>query len=336
VVAEIAAIAVLLITAVTEWLHSRRCQVLAPLAFGPHGKPEPWAVLSPIFRAIALSALVWGLVTLVFIEAKVHQAEEATVDKERHLLLVLDVSPSMRLQDSGPTKKQSRMRRARDLMTSFFRRVPMAEYKSSVIAVYNGAKPVVAESTDLNIVRNILNDLPMHYAFKAGKTDLFAGITAAAKVAQGWRPRSATLLLITDGDTVPATGMPSLPASIGDVVVVGVGDPVTGKFIDGRQSRQDRSTLRQIAVRLNGRYHNGNEKHLSSELLGQLGRMAKPGRLEQLTLREYALLACGLAAAFLAFLPILLHYFGTRWTPGIRNSRELKEHQNVHQRAVAQ
>ncbi len=38
---------------------------------------------------------------------------------------------------------------------------------------------------------------------------------------------------------------------------------------------------------------------------------------ERLTRREYALMACGCGALVLAFLPLLLHYHGTRWKPGV-------------------
>ena len=119
-------------------------------------------------------------------------------------------------------------------------------------------------------MRNILNDLPMHHAFPSGKTDLFSGLEEAATIAHPWNPRSTLLMMLTDGDTVPSTGMSTLPASIADVLIVGVGDPRTGSFIDGGQSRQDASTLRQIAARLGGVYHDGNTKHLSSDLLARL------------------------------------------------------------------
>ncbi len=111
--------------------------------------------------------------------------------------------------------------------------------------------------------------------------------------------------------------MPTLPASIADVLIVGVGDPRTGSFIDGRQSRQDASTLRQIAARLGGVYHDGNTKHLSSDLLAELTMIPRQSPWERLTRREYALIVCGLGAGVLAFLPWLLHRFGTRWRPGV-------------------
>jgi len=167
------------------------------------------------------------------------------------------------------------------------------------------------------MVRDILSDLPMHYAFVAGKTNIFSGLGEAARIARPWKPRSATVILVSDGDTIPATGMPKMPASVGNVVVVGVGDPVTGGFIDGRQSRQDTSTLRQIAVRLGGTFHNGNENHLSTGLLNKLTKTGTSSKLEQLTRREYALICCGLGAMIYALLPFLLHYLGTRWNPGV-------------------
>lgn len=310
--------AALLIGGIAEALHHRRCRALAPLAFGPTRRPAVWARAAPALRVLGLAALAWGLAALLTVDPKVHKAAGEEELEERHLLLVLDVSPSMRLKDSGPKGDQSRMQRARELMGSFFRRVPMAAYRSTVIAVYNGAKPVVVGSRDLGILRNILGDLPMHYAFRPGKTELLSGLREAAKVARPWKPKSAVLVLISDGDTVPPTGMPVLPPSIADVLVVGVGDPVNGRFIDGRQSRQDRSALRQIAVRLRGRYHNGNARHLSSTVLGELGRSGDASPLERLSRREYALIAVGASAAWLALLPLLLHLFGAAWRPGAR------------------
>ncbi|MEM7309208.1 MAG: VWA domain-containing protein [Planctomycetota bacterium] len=302
-----------------EALHARRVRRVAALVFGPSRRPAGWARTAPLLRTAAAAALAWGLCTLFYITPKTHTAsgDELLRDSEyRHVLLVLDVSPSMRLEDAGPSAIQSRMQRARDVMDSFFDRVPLEQYRISVVAVYNGAKAVVEDTTDVEVVRNILGDLPMHYAFPSGKTKLLDGLEAAAKLARPWNPRSTILVLVSDGDTVPAQGMPKMPASIDEVLVVGVGDPVSGKFIDGKQSRQDVSTLRQIATRLGGSFHNGNERHLSSSLIGDLTDLGDGGLLERLSRREYALLCCGLGAGLLALLPLALHLFGTRWRPG--------------------
>jgi Ca-activated chloride channel family protein len=316
--AELAAAALAILAVVGEILHARRIRRLDRLAFGPSRRPAPWAMFAPMLRVAALVALAWGLVTLLELPPKVHVAQVIHDNERRHVLIVLDVSPSMRLKDAGPEANQSRMKRASVLMESFIKRVPVDLYLLSVVACYNGAKPVVIDTKDIEVVRNIFSDLPMHFAFANGKTDLFSGLVEAAKIAHPWQPKSTVLLMLSDGDTVPGTGMPSLPASIADVLIVGVGDPRQGSFIDGRMSRQDTSTLRQIAARLGGVYHDGNQKQLSSELLAKLAIIPRKGVLDRLTKREYALIACALGATVLALLPVLLHAFGTRWRPGVR------------------
>jgi Ca-activated chloride channel family protein len=321
VVAKLAALAVVVLAAAAERLHARRVRRVAALAFGPTGRPAMWARLAPLLRVAALGAACWGLTTLLLLTPRVHKAGVIPESEYRHLLLVLDVSPSMRLQDAGPERKQSRTQRAADVLKSFFERAPVEQYRTTIVAVYTEAKPVVVNTTDLEVVRNILHELPMQYAFKAGPTDLFAGLEEAARIAQPWRPGSTTLVLISDGDTVPATGMPKMPASVAHVVVVGVRDPQAGKFIDGHQSRQEATTLRQVASRLGGTYHNGNEKHLSSDLVREVTQAGDAGPFERLTRREYALIASGAGASVLALLPVALHLAGTRWRPGVRSDR---------------
>ena len=319
-VALYVALAVAVSALAAEALHARRIGRVAHLAFGPTGKPRLWARGAPFVRAAGLGLLAWGLTTLLLIPPKTHHDAQLDPKLLRHMVLLLDVSPSMNLQDAGPTKKQSRRQRIADLVESFYRRAG-AEFKTSVVAFYNGAKPVVIDTTDPEVLRNILHDLPMNYAFEVGQTRLFDGLEEVAKMAKPWNPRSASLIVLTDGDTVPATGMPKLPASISHALVVGVGDPSVGSFIDGRQSRQDVSTLRQVAVRLGGMYHNGNEKQIGTDLVRSVTAVERPSRFEQLTRREYALLACLLGALSYALLPVLLHAAGTTWRPGVQAAR---------------
>ncbi len=310
---------VLFLAVVAEWIHAFRVRRVARLAFGPSGKPAPWARGAAAARVLAFTALAWGLATLALGEPKRYDLSGARSRVEHdphHVLLVLDVSPSMRLVDAGPDKKQSRMMRARDLMESFFDRVPMEENRVTVVATYNGAKPVVVDTADVEVIRHILGELPMHWAFPTGKTKIFDGLEEAARIAKPWNPGSTTVILLSDGDTVPATGIPKMPASVRSVLVVGVGDSIVGKFIDGRQSRQDVPTLKQIAARLGGTYHDGNAYHIGTGLIAAAMGREDEDVFERLTRREYALIACATGAATLAFLPLLLQAFGTRWKPG--------------------
>src|SRR5439155_13184548 len=159
-----------LLALLAEWLHGRRCRALAALAFGPRRRPLGWARTAPLWRTLAAGLLGFGLSSLLLLPPKVHKIGALPDGEIHHLVLVLDVSPSIRLVDAGPSRKQSRMQRARDVMESFFGRVPVEQYRLSVIATYNGAKPVVVDTSDLDVVRNILGDLPMHYAFPVGQT----------------------------------------------------------------------------------------------------------------------------------------------------------------------
>lgn len=310
--------AAVVLALIGEVLHQRRVHRLARLAFGPTGAPAGWVRLVPFLRVLAHGGLGWGLCTLLLIEPRVHRSDEVPDEEWRHLLLVMDVSPSMLLRDAGQKGDQSRMERARDLLDSLFERVPIGKFKISVIATYNGAKAVVEDTKDFELVRHLLTQVDMRYAFKAGSTRLFDGIAEAARIAKPWRLKSALLVIVSDGDTVPASGMPDLPPSIGGTLVIGVGDHVTGKFLAGHQSKQDASTLRQVAIRLGGEFHNGNKRHVPSDILAAASADARKPLLERLTEREYALLAIAVASALLAGLPLLLHRFGTRWQPGVQ------------------
>ncbi len=307
---------VVLVAAIAELLHTNRLRRLSHLLFGPDGAPGAWLCTVPFLRVLAHGALAWGLVTLLQADPVVHQGQEVKDEEWRHLLLVYDVSPSMFLKDAGVNGDQTRHQRARELVDSLFERVPIGKFKVSVIATYNGAKPVVEDTKDLEVVRHLLSEVDMRFAFQPGTTRLFDGISEAARLAKTWPVRSSLLVIVSDGDTVPASGMPELPPSIGGTLVIGVGDNLAGKFIAGHQSRQDESTLRQVANRLGGEFHNGNKRQVPSDVLAAASADARKPLIERLTLREYALLAIGLGGALLALLPLLLHYRGSAWRPG--------------------
>jgi Ca-activated chloride channel family protein len=255
---------------------------------------------------------------MLVVEAQVHNKNEIPDNEYKHLVLLVDVSPSMHLKDAGPDGDRTRRQRASDVLESIFNRIPMSQFKITVIGVYTDAKMLLEDSKDHEVVRHIMEKMPMWHAYKPGKTKLMAGINEAAKVAKKWNPNSAFVLMLTDGDTVPTSGMPKLPASVSEFFVVGIGDSNSGSFIDGHQSRQDINTLRQIANRLRGSYHNGNQKHLTSQLVGKFIETKDDDNRGDWTRREWALLACLVGSAIFALVPILLHYFGTAYRAGTR------------------
>ena len=312
----IAAACVFAFVLIAEWLHARRVRRVAILAFGRAGKPEAWTVIVPPLRALALAALTWGLITLYVIDPRVSRPSEAPDASLRRILLLLDVSPSMQLTDAGIGHKQTRARRASEVVMSILERVVLEQAKVTVVAFYSSAKPVVVDAKDPNVIKNIMNDLPLDQAFEIGKTSIPDGLREAFNVAKPWREKSTTLLVVTDGDTIPATGLPPAPPSIGRTFVIGVGDPRVGKFIDGHQSRQDASTLRQLAARLGATYHDGNEKHLPSETFAELAEALPVKEKRETGRREAAIAAAADGGLVTALIPLALGLAGSRWQPG--------------------
>lgn len=301
-----------------EVLHSMRIRKVRHLAFGPAGGFSALTILAPVLRVFFLGGLAWALTTLYLLEPKAHRSEvkEIESNERRHLLLVSDVSPSMKLKDSGEDSGLTRTQRSSKLVQSLLKRTTNDKLHITMVAVYNGAKPVVQESRDLEVILNFLDGMDMSSVFPVGKTRLFDGLEEAAKIARNWPSNSATLLLVSDGDTVPATGMPKMPPSIDGVLVMGVGNPTKGSMIDGRQSRQDVGALQQIASRLGGQYHDGNMRHVPSSVLNGLGSLKTDEESLKLTLREYALITGISSALGLAILPLLLYFFASPFKPG--------------------
>jgi Ca-activated chloride channel family protein len=306
-------LAAIVLAALAEWLHVRRCRRVARLAFGPSGKPREWTRIVPWARVAAMGALAWGLVTLLYVGPRATRSQKMPEGGYRHLVLALDVSPSMQLQDAGQGAKQTRAKRASEVIMSLLQRVATDQVRVSIVAFYTDAKPVVIDTFDMEVVKNALNDLPLDIAFDVGKTTLLQGIRQSAEIAKGWQPDSTTLIVVSDGDTIPDSGMPEVPRSIQRILILGVGDARSGRFIDGHQSRQDASTLRQLAKRLRGDYFDANEKHLSSDFLTALSRMLPLRDVRQLSRRELALLAVGVGGFVLATIPIALALAGSAW-----------------------
>ncbi len=179
----------------------------------------------------------------------------------------------------------------------------------TVFAVYTKSIPVIEDTFDRNVVRNVLDGLPLYAAFEAGPTRLSSGVNDALGYARKWKANSATLLVISDGDSEEQVNVRSIPPSIADTIVVGVGDPVRPTMIAGHRSVQDTSSLKALANKLKGVYHQGNNKHLPSRILDKL-TMIRPRIGEGLGLRELALLCSGLGGAGLCLIGPALHLFG--------------------------
>jgi Ca-activated chloride channel family protein len=304
----IIAFAVLVIVGIAEWLHARRVARVARLAFGPSGRASNWTIVVAPSRTIAAALATWGLMFLVTYDPIEIDRKPAKI-ASNHLLVLLDVSPSMQLKDSGAEAQGiSRAKRAGEVVQAVLDRLDMENTRISIVAFYTDALAIVQDTFDKEVIRNALDGLPMYTAFESGPTDLKKGLVKAFEIARLWPADSATLLIVTDGDV--ATGIPSvIPSSIADTIVIGLGDPVKSTNVNGHASRQDTMGLRQLATRLGGFYHDGNRKHLPSDVVNSLTMIA-PRVGGNWSVRDLALLAVGIGCSTLAFIGPLLTFFG--------------------------
>ena len=309
-IALLAAVAALLLATLGEWMHAKRTARIARLAFGETGRPARWTVIAPFVRVLGLTLTAFGA-AILFQFDPIESDDTPNPRASRQLLVVLDVSPSMNLKDSGPdTEKIMRGVWAGKVLQGILDRIDMKDPRISLIAFYTKALQMLQDTTDKNLLPNLMDVLPLYTAFKSGDTDMQSGIDAAFAMAKGWARGSTTLVVISDGDLTKTVNPGPRPASIADVIVIGVGDPVRGMVLSGHNSRQDAWVLKTIAGRLDGYYHDGNTKHLPSEIIDQLTMIA-PRVGDVLSLREAGLVALGFGCAALGLIGPLLLWFGT-------------------------
>jgi Ca-activated chloride channel family protein len=301
-----------------EWRHARRSAMLGRLAFGPAGEPRRWTKLVPGWRVLACTLLAWGLAVLTLAPSESLDTTGKNDDTPqpedlKRVILLLDVSPSMAIEDSGEKRNLERRQRVLQVIQGIFPRIAVANTRFSIIAFFTSARPVVVDAYDTAVITNVLDNLPLVWAFEAGKTNVIEGLRATAELARDWTPNSTTVILCTDGDTVDFDKIPKLPRSVSQVQIFAVGDPVVGTFIDGHDSRQQAGVLRRLAAELGGSYYDVNARHVPSSALTELAiKPPQPAKLG-LTLKDLALAAVLLGAISYVLVTPLLEYFGCAW-----------------------
>ena len=268
----------------------------------------------PLLRVASLTAFAWGVTTLLVMKMTAPddtQTKERTDAEATRLIFVADLSPSMFLPDAGPDGTQTRQARMREVVDGILQRVS-GNLRFGVIGFYTDSLPVVMEARDPELVRNVFNGLPLTYAMPLGQTDLGKAVNATLEILPHFPKGSTRLIIFTDGDSVNLAPITPRPDSVREVLVLGVGNPHKGTFIDGHQSRQEAETLQRLASSLGGTYEDVNTKHLATTALGDLVvPLALP--TNRLSLAQLAVLAMVLGAVVNALIPLALEFFGSDW-----------------------
>ncbi len=306
-----AALATALLASAGEWLHSRRIARVNTLAFGPGARPRRWTLVAPFLRVLALSVLAWALVTLVSFNNMTRDRNRAG-QTTRHLMVLLDVSPSMLLSDAGESRADTRKARASAVLKSVLNRIPGDHVSFSAAGFYTENRVLVNECRDRELILHLAGGTPFHITYKPGKTDLIKSLNQAGELMKEWERKSTTLLVISDGDSVEPVGLKPMPSSVSDVIFAGVGDASRGTEIDGHVSRQDSANLSQLVRRLQGVFFDCNVRHVPSEALRRINAEASGDAAWKTDRRLLALITLAVSAATLCLLPLLLEYLGAR------------------------
>jgi Ca-activated chloride channel family protein len=308
-----AALAAAALAAFGEWLHAARVARIGALAFGPATRPRRWTLLAPGLRVTALAGIVWSLITLISFDNLLRDRDRGS-HSTRHLMVLLDVSPSMLIADGGDGQA-IRMSRASAVLKSVLDRVPGDHVRFSAAGFYTDARMMVKECRDRELMLHLAGGIPFHVTYRPGKSDLLKSLNQTAGFMKDWPRKSTTLLVITDGGSVPPSGLEPMPSAVAQVVFAGVGDPGRGTFIDGHLSRQDSAGLSQLARRLGGKYFDCHTRHVPNEALRLLNAEDSAAAGWRGDRRVIALIVLASSSALLCLLPLLLEYLGSGWRP---------------------
>lgn len=292
-----------------ESMHKKRVSRIAYLVFGSTEKGSSYAQMTPFLRCISLAGCSWGLVILLLVPATVAEIQPEP-EASKHLLICLDASPSMFLEDAGPKMPGAndalqRMVRAGDVMRAVLDRIDAEKTRVTVFGVYTRAVPILEETFDKSVVDNLFDGLPIFAAFEQGETKLSSSISDAIEYARRWPEGSTLLLVVSDGDSKDATPIRAVPKAIAETLVIGVGKTNTATTIAGHASRQDAASLRKLASELRGTYFDANQMHIPTSILDRLA-VVQPRVGNRVQLRDAALWMFSAGSLILAtMLPLL-------------------------------
>ena len=223
IVASFTAGIVALVSGVAESLHLKRVARVEKLIEVSDLGSTVFARISPALRVISLALSSWGLVILLLVPAAVVDVEPDP-EASKHLLICLDASPSMFLEDAGPrlsstSEPLQRMVRAGDVMKGLMDRIDGEKTRVTVFGVYTRAVPILEETFDKSVVNNLFDGLPIFAAFEQGETQLASSVSDAIEYSRKWPENSTLLLIVSDGDSKDGTPIRAVPNSIAEAAL---------------------------------------------------------------------------------------------------------------------
>jgi hypothetical protein len=299
---------VVLSAVLAEFVHWRRCRRIARMEFATPRDGLAVVTVAAVARVVGI-ALTAPSLLLLWESSSVIRNSMGAVASEGELdrmIVIMDASKSMNLQDAGPNAKDTRASRARELiyyLVSQAQRMP----RTTLMAFGDATLPVVYDSKDWDVLSNVL--LRQYYttAFKSDKTNIDHAVQESVEKARDWIPRSTIAVLLTDGESEPTRKSFDVPRSIRHFLVLGVGSKEGRPIGQGLRevSRLDEENLLRVAKLVGGKYFDATREMPPVDYVHQV-LPPPPPAVPKKTRRDVPLSLFAMGVLILGLTPIAL------------------------------
>jgi Ca-activated chloride channel family protein len=262
-----------------RWLLARRRRQVV-VAFGPSGLRPDWRAGLRFVPTILL-ALSQGLFILAVARPQ-HLSEHLTqTGRGIDIVLALDVSGSMEIEDLKPT----RLAAAKRLASRFVQR--RAGDRLGLVAFAGQAYALVPLTTDYDLLLDNLGSLRPGLIEEDG-TAIGTALGVAINRLRESPAKSRICVLLSDGESNAGSLDPLLAAQLAHaygirLYTIGLGedgyvpfgrDSTTGKqrYV---QTRLDETTMRQLAEAAEGRFFRATDNAALSRVFGEIDKLEK-------------------------------------------------------------
>ncbi|WP_170170285.1 vWA domain-containing protein [Hymenobacter perfusus] len=264
---------------VLRWVMARRHRSKLGVAFVAGQLPRDWSTVLRFVPDVVLAlSLSFGVVAL----ARPQRTDERVVQTGEgiDILLVLDVSGSMELQDLRPNRLEAAKRLAREFLDG------RQGDRVGLVVFAGDAYSLAPLTTDYDLLRDNLQGLRLGMIPNDG-TAIGTALGVATNRLRDSRSRTKVCILISDGENTAGSLDPLTSAQLAHayglkIYTIGLGQDGTvpyGTDEAGQprfvETRLDETTMRQIAQAAEGQFFRATDNAGLRQIFGQINRYEK-------------------------------------------------------------
>jgi len=271
-----------------RWLLARR-RAQVGVAFAPGPVRRDWTAALRFVPDVVLGlAIIFAIVALARPQRTDERVEQ--VGRGIDLVLALDVSGSMEIQDLRPNRLEAAKRIATDFLTS------RVGDRLALVAFAGEAYSLAPLTTDYDLLRESLGSL--HFGMiKSDGTAIGTALGVATNRLRESKARSRVCILLSDGESNAGSLDPLLAAQLAHafgirIYTIGVGKDgfvPYGQDSLGRtryvSTRLDETTMRQLAAAADGQFFRATDAAGLRQVFNQINKLEK-SEIKQLRFRN--------------------------------------------------